>query len=186
MIVQFLLGSILLKESVGRMKLVAILLSFIGLVLYSHSLITGDAGILFSVLAGTTGAFANLMNKKLANTDRWVVLQVQYGLGALLLLAITFAAGGDFIRTVSLSGALITIGFAATILIASYLLLYGYRHVDVNIGTVISSSELVFGVILGLLLFSEVPGVWEITSGVFITAGAIIGALGQRTRRSVL
>jgi len=182
MIVQFLLGSLLLKESVGRMKLIAMVLSFLGLVFYSHSLISGNAGIVFSVLAGATGAFANLMNKKLAHADRWVVLQVQYGLGAILLLGITLAVGGDFIRTVSLGGILITIGFAVTILVASYLLLFGYKHVDVNIGTVISSTELVFGVILGLLLFSEIPNIWETISGILITAGAVIGALGQRKR----
>lgn len=185
MIIQFLLGSILLKEGVSRMKVVATLLSFVGLVFYSHSLIAGNAGIIFSVLAGATGAFANIMNKKLANADRWVVLQVQYCLGAIVLLAITIAVGGDFIRTISLNGILITIGFSITILIASYLLLYGYKRVDVNIGTVISSTELVFGVILGLLLFSEIPNIWETISGTFITVGSIIGALGQRTQKTI-
>jgi drug/metabolite transporter (DMT)-like permease len=181
MITQFLLGTVVLKETVNRTKLWAMALSFIGLVLYTHSFISGDSGILFSILAGVTGSFVNLIYKKLAHVDRGVVLQVQYGLGAIFLLGITFALGGDFVRTVSLMGILITIAFAITILIASYLLLYGYRHVDVNIGTVLSSTELVFGVALGLLLFSEVPTGWEISSGILITTAAIIGALGQKS-----
>jgi drug/metabolite transporter (DMT)-like permease len=179
MIVQFLLGTIVLREKVSRSKIIAIVLSLIGLALYSHSLISGNTGILFSVLAGIVGAFANLMNKKLADADRWAVLEVQYCLGAIFLFGITLALGGDFIRIVSLGGILITIVFAITILIASYLLLYGYKRVDVNIGTVISSTELVFGVVLGLLLFSELPNIWEMISGVFITTGAVVGALGQ-------
>jgi len=183
MIVQFLLGTLVLKEKVERTKLLAILLSFIGLALYSHSFrVAIDAGIIFSVLAGVTGAFVNLIYKKLAAVDRGVVLQVQYGLGAVLLLVLTFMLGGDFIRTVSIEGILITIAYAVTILIASYLLLYGYRKVDVSIGTVLSSTELVFGVIIGFLLFSEIPNTWELSSGVLITVGAIVGAIGQKGR----
>ena len=180
MIVQFVLGTVALKEKVTVVKLTAIAFSLVGLALYSHSLVAGNAGVLFSVLAGATGAFANLANKKLAGVDRWTVLQVQYGLGAIILFGITLALGNGFIRTASVDGVLITIAFAAAILIASYLLLYGYQHIDVNIGTVISSTELVFGVILGLLLFQEVPSVWETISGLLVAAGSVIGAIGQR------
>jgi drug/metabolite transporter (DMT)-like permease len=180
MIVQFVLGTAVLKEKVTIVKLTAIAFSLVGLALYSHSLVAGNIGVLCSVLAGATGAFANLVNKKLVGVDRWAVLRVQYGLGAIVLLGITLVLGNDFIRTVSLEGVLITIAFAATILIASYLLLYGYQHIDVNIGTVISSTELVFGVMLGLLLFREVPSMWEVVSGVLIATGSVIGAMGQR------
>lgn len=180
MIVQFILGTVILKEKVTDIKLTAMVFSFVGLALYSHSLITGNVGVLFSVLAGATGAFANLANKRLAGVDKWTVLQMQYGLGAIILLGITLALGNDFIRTISAEGILITIAFAATILIASYLLLYGYQHVDVNIGTVISSTELVFGVALGLLLFQEVPSLWQAISGLLIAAGSVIGARGQK------
>jgi drug/metabolite transporter (DMT)-like permease len=180
MIVQFALGTVILKEKVTSIKLIAIAFSLVGLALYSHSLVAGNMGVLFSVLAGATGAFANLVNKKLAGVDRWTVLQVQYGLGAILLFVITLVLGNGFIRTVSLDGILITIAFALTILVASYLLLYGYQHIDVNIGTVISSTELVFGVILGLALFQEVPNIWETASGLLIATGSVIGARGQK------
>lgn len=180
MIVQFLLGTLLLKETVSRAKLLTILISMIGLAFYSHTFITGDIGIIYSALAGAMGAFVNLIYKKLANADRWSVLQVQYLLGAILLLGMTFAFGGDFIRTFSFEGVLVTLAFGITILLASYLLLYGYRHVDVNIGTVLSSTELVFGVLLGLVLFGEIPNKWELTSGILITAAALIAAIEQQ------
>lgn len=182
MIVQFLLGSFVLKEEVNKLKLLALLLSFMGLVLYSHSFIAADKGILFSLLAGAMGAVVNVIYKKLANVDHWIVLQAQYVLGAVLLLALTFALGGDFVRDVSVQGSLITIAFAATVLVASYLLLYGYKRVDANIGTVLSSTELVFGVILGLVLFSETPSGWELASGLLITGGAMVGAIGERAK----
>jgi drug/metabolite transporter (DMT)-like permease len=180
MIVQFILGTMILKEKVNVIKLTAIMFSLVGLALYSHALLHGNIGVFFSVLAGATGAFANLINKKLAGVDRWAVLQLQYGLGAIILFGITAALGNGFIRTMSIQGILITIAFAVTILIASYLLLYGYQHIDVNIGTVISSTELVFGVILGFILFHEIPDTNEIISGLLIAAGSITGAIGQK------
>src|ERR1700754_2010124 len=57
MIVQFILGTAVLKEKVTGVKLIAIAFSLVGLALYSHSLVAGNAGVLFSVLAGATGAF---------------------------------------------------------------------------------------------------------------------------------
>lgn len=180
MTVQFVLGTFFLKEKVSALKLTAIVCSLAGLALYSHALVAGNVGVLFSALAGATGAFANLVNKKLAGVDRWSVLQVQYGLGVILMLGVTLALGDGFIRTFSVGGVFITIAFAVTILIASYLLLYGYQHVDVNIGTVISSTELVFGVMLGFLLFQEVPNAWETVSGLLIATGSVVGAVGQK------
>jgi drug/metabolite transporter (DMT)-like permease len=180
MIVQFTLGTIFLREKVNIVKLLAIAFSLAGLALYSHALLKGNVGILFAVLAGTTGAFANVVNKKLAGVDRWSVLEVQYGLGALILLVVTLVMGGSFVKTVSLHGILITIAFALAILIASYLLLYGYQHIDVNIGTVISSTELVLGVLIGLALFHEIPSVRETISGLLIASGSVIGAMGQK------
>lgn len=183
MFVQFLLGTFLLNEKVNGVKMLAIMISLIGLALYSHSFISGDVGILYSALAGAMGAFVNLIYKKLAHVDHWSVLQVQYLFGAVLLLGFTLALGGDFIRTFSFEGVLVTLVFGVTILIASYLLLYGYRHVDINIGTVLSSTELVFGVLLGFVLFSEIPNNWELASGVLITIAALIGALTQRSAK---
>lgn len=136
------------------------------------------------MLAGVIGAVVNLLYKKLATIDRGIVLEVQYGIGAILLLALTFAFGGDFIRTVSLEGILITIGYALTILIASYLLLYGYKKVEVSIGGVLSSTELAFGVLIGLILFGEFPYAWELASGVLIAFAACIGAYGQQKEHS--
>lgn len=181
MLVQFILGTFVLKEKVGMIKIVAILISLVGLALYSNSFISGDIGILYSGLAGTMGAFVNVLYKKLSGVDHWSVLQAQYLFGAVLLFGVTLAFGGEFIRAFSIEGIFITIAFSATILIASYLLLYGYKRVDINIGTVLSSTELVFGVLLGLLLFSEIPSKWELASGVLITSAALIGALSQRS-----
>ncbi len=180
MFVQFALGTVLLHETVNRAKLLAIACSLIGLSLYSHSFVTGNSGVIFAVLAGATGTFANLMNKKLAGTDKWAVLQVQYGIGSVLLLGLVFALGGEFIKTASVGGILITIAFAITILIAAYLILYGYQHVDVNIATVLSSTELVFGVIMGAILFKEIPSAWEACSGLLITLGSMVAVIGQR------
>lgn len=181
LIVAFLLGSIVLKEKVNRKKLLAIGLSLAGLALYSGALLGGDVGIIYALLAGITVAFCNLIAKQLKGVNLTAILRVQFGLGMLFMIILTILfSPNDIIRTVSIESIAVTIAFALVLILATHLVLYGFQHFDVNIASVVLSSQLAFGALIGFLIYSEVPVTTELISGVLIACGAVIGSIGYK------
>jgi drug/metabolite transporter (DMT)-like permease len=176
MITAFLLGTLILKEVVSRNKLSALILALTGLAVYSGAIAAGNLGITFSILAGVCGGSNSMFSKKLAGVDRSIVLIIQYTIASLFSGLLLLISGDQVIRAASLHGVLLTILFALVIILGSYLTLYGFQNFDVNIGTVIMSTELVFAAVMAYFLFNEVPKVHELLGGVLIFTGSIVGS----------
>ena len=177
MITSFLLGTFLLKESVSRTKIVAIIFALAGLSLYSGALAAGSLGIIFGVVAGVADGFSNLLRKRLRGVNSNAVLRVQYVIGSIFIILLTLLSKDQIVRTVSWHVAILTIIFAFILIAAGNLLLYGFQHFDINIGTVITSTELVFGALFGLILYHEVPAAHELLGGVLIFSGSVLGSI---------
>lgn len=173
LIVSFVLGTFVLGESVDLFKLSSLALAFAGLSVYTHALLTKDWGILLATFAGTCSGISNLFNKQLSNFDRLTSLRASHGIAGLFALAITLVSGEPIIRHVSLHASLLTLVFALVIITASGLLLYGFKHFDVNIAMIISSSEIVFGAVLGYLFFHEIPATHELVGGILVFIASI-------------
>jgi drug/metabolite transporter (DMT)-like permease len=186
MISAFLLGSLLLKESISRNKLLALSFALAGLAVYSGAIIGGNLGIIFSIVAGICGGSTSLFSKLLKNVNRAAVLIVQYIIAMLFSAATLLISGDQIIRTVSTKGTVLIILFALVIVLGSYLTLYGFQNFDVNIGTVIMSTELVFATIMAYFLYNEVPKTRELIGGFLILTGSIISSgVFDKARRSV-
>ena len=179
--IAFLLGSFLLKEKITSRKLIAIGLALVGLILYSDSILVGSVGIIFGLLGGATTALCNVLAKKLKGVDLGATMRMQFGLGAVFMAVLTLIfSPHDIIRTVSIEGIIVTIIFALVLIVATRLVLYGFQHSDVNVATVILSSQLAFGALLGFFLYQEVLSTHEIISGALIFCAAIIGGIAQK------
>jgi drug/metabolite transporter (DMT)-like permease len=183
--VAFLLGSLLLHEKVSARKLVAIALAVIGLFLYSGSFIVGSAGIIFGLLAGGTTALCNLYAKRLKGVDLGAIMRMQFGLGAVFMIGLTVLfSPDDIIRTVSFQGIAATILFALILIAATRLVLYGFQHSDINIATVMLSTQLAFGALLGFFIYQELLAPNEIVSGILILCAAIVGGVTKKPKIS--
>lgn len=179
--VAFLLGSLLLKEKITTKKLISIVLAIIGLVLYSDSILVGSLGIVFGMLGGGTTALCNLLAKKLKGVDLGAIMRLQFGLGAIFMFALTFIfSPNDILRTVSIEGIVATIAFALILIVATRLVLYGFQNSDINIASVILSSQLAFGALLGFLVYQEILAPHELISGLLILCAAIVGSFAQK------
>lgn len=179
--VAFLLGTILLRESLSAKKIIAIVLALIGLLLYADSILAGSMGIIFGLLGGATTAFCNILAKKLKGVDSNAILRMQFGVGAILMIALTFIfSPNDIIRTVSVEGIVLTVLFAIILIFATRFVLYGFQNTDINIASVILSSQLAIGALLGLIFFQETLAPHEIVSGILITIAAVIGSFAQK------
>lgn len=180
--VAFLLGSFLLKERLTPNKVIAILLALVGLSLYSDSILTGSAGIIFGLLGGATTAVCNLLAKKLKGVDLGPIMRLQFGLGTILMVALTLVfSPNDIIRIVSVEGIIATVIFALILIAATRLVLYGFQHSDINIASVILSSQLAFGALLGFIIYHENLSTHEILSGLLILCAAVVGSYTQKT-----
>ncbi len=179
--VAFLLGSMLLNEKITGRKLVAIGLSLAGLALYAESLLGGSIGLIFGLLGGATTAMCNLLAKRLKGVDLGAILRMQFGLGAVFMIILTIVLSpNDIVRTVSVEGMAVTALFALILILATHLVLYGFQHSDINIASVILSSQLAIGALLGFIFFREVPAPHEIVSGLLITCAAIVASTSQK------
>ena len=178
----FILGSLILKESVTNNKIIALVLALIGLGLYAGQLFSNNPGIIYSVLGGACGGVSNMFSKLLKGVDRNAVIRAQYGIGTVLTVAIVILSKGTIIRQVTLGGIITTVIFALVLLLAANLLLYGYQHFDVNVGIVIMSLELVFAALFGWLFYNEVPAPHELLGGLLIFAGSIFSGVSKRRR----
>lgn len=180
MISSFLLGTFLLKEKVSLQKATAIAVALIGLSVYTNALLIGSLGIIFGILAGFCDGFSNVLRKRLRTVDRNAVVRIQYLVGAVFVGVLTFFAGEKPLKVVTVEGIFSTIAFSILLIFAANLLLYGYKHFDVNMGSVISSTELVFATLLAYLFFKEIPSGTELLGGVLIFVASIIAALDSK------
>lgn len=182
--VAFLLGSFFLREKITVKKTIAILLAITGLILYSDSILVGSLGIIFGVLGGATTALCNLLAKKLKGVDLSAIMRMQFGLGAVFMIGLTLIfSPNDIIRTVSIEGVVATIAFALILILATRLVLYGFQHSDINIASVLLSSQLAFGALLGFFIYKEVLAPHEIISGILIVCAAIVGGIAQKNQK---
>jgi drug/metabolite transporter (DMT)-like permease len=186
MISSFGLGTIVLKENISRSKIAALVLAVLGLALYSGAIVDDNKGIIFAVFAGLFGGTTSLINKQLTGVDRNLVLLMQYAVGTVFVLATVLFSGEAILRTASIHASLLTIFFALIITLGSYFTLYGFQNFDVNIGTVITSTELVSAAVMAYFFFHEVPKPHELLGGLLIFTGSVVGSgIFERTKTNI-
>lgn len=173
----FVIGSLWLKEVVTINKVVAFILVAFGLSMFAESITSLNFGILAGLGAGITVGINNGIRKSLKGVDRNTLLLCQYGLGSLLMVGITLVIGGDIIREVSTLGILVTIFYGFLLIGLGNLLLYGFQHFDVNVGSIILATEILIAAAFGFLFFSELPNTKEMIGGIFIFCAAVVSVL---------
>jgi drug/metabolite transporter (DMT)-like permease len=176
----FVIGTFVLKEKVSRIKITAILLAFVGISFYSSSLFTLSSGVFLGLAAGLIDGVSNTLRKSLAGIDRMSVLRIQYGVASILLLILTFISSEKIVTKFDFWSLIMTFVYAFLLIGLANLLLYGFHHTDVNIGTVILSSELAFATIIGYLVYREIPQPHEVIGGLLIFAAAIMSGISAR------
>lgn len=181
LVIAFILGTFILRERVNTAKIASIVLALLGLSLYTGGVLDGDLGLIYALFAGVLTAFCNLLAKQLKGVSLGATLRIQFGIGALIMAVLTLVlAPDDIIRVASVDGVVTTVVFALVLLVANHLVLYGFQHSDVNIASVILSSQLAFGALIGYWVYSEIPTSNELYSGVMIICAAVLASIAYR------
>ncbi|GIC79050.1 membrane protein [Moritella sp. F3] len=184
-----LLALVFLKERIQRSTIVCILFCIVGLVLIVSPEIALSAGeelSLISVAVALMGALgsaiAYVIVKRLSNTEDSSVIIFYFPLMALPLSV--FLLGDDFVMPdAEALVLLILIGIFTQI--GQVGLTKAMKTEVASKATAYSYIQVVFSIIFGWLLFSEIPSIWTWAGGALIIIGALINVFGSFNRRGV-
>ncbi|SEG68629.1 DMT family transporter [Vibrio hangzhouensis] len=185
-----LLAFVFLRERIQFSTLICILLSLLGLyimvapTLSSHGI---DTLPLFSVGIALLGAFGSSVSyvvvRKLSQTEDSSVIIFYFPLVALPLSILLMS--NDFVMPdLYLTGVLVLIGIFTQV--GQLGLTKAMQTQAAGKASAYSYIQIVFSIILGLVLFQEMPSIWTYLGGTLIVAGALINAFGKRLRFPLL
>lgn len=177
MISSLIIGTFILKEKLNTVKIVALVLTFLGLYMYANAFLVMSIGIITGLVAGLFDGISNAIRKTLKGVNRNSILMYQFLFSSLLATLVLVVSGDVLIKEVALLPVIAMIIFAILQIGLGNLLLFGFQHFDVNIGTVILATELLFATIIGFFLFKEVPTSREIAGGSLILIASILSTV---------
>lgn len=176
-ITSYIYGSIFLKEKLSTTKIISLSLAIIGLYVMNKTSF-GTIKIfplLASFMSGICFGLNMSTSKKL--TTKYNVIQlsiVSYLLPFILAIPMVFLTHEIIPTTIPLIVFIELFAFALCLVGAVYFTLIGYKKIEAQKASIIMLSELIFVVILGLLLYHEIPTIYTIMGGVLILAALIL------------
>ena len=176
-VVSYVLGGVLFKEKLNRIKIISLFVAILGLFfIYFDALKIGEIRyILFSGLSGALFGLSINSIKKINNTYSSLQVNIFNWLGALIINLIVSVLLGEH-----LSFTFISIPWAANFglslcsFAASSLVVYGLKFIEMQKGSIVLLSELVFGVLLGLFIYKEVPSTAALFGNILILIALIL------------
>ncbi|MFC2029581.1 DMT family transporter [Chloroflexota bacterium] len=175
-----LMAWLLWREPLTRAKILAVVLTLAGCVLVAGlgaiKLIDVTAGglILGLITAMVFGAFT-LFGRPLAGRySPWTILTYAFGIGALVQLPLQFLAPAPAWPLPAMTWAWV----AGLVLIstvgpfAAYLA--SLSRLPASVASILSSSEVLFGALVGTIFFEEGLRSWQILGAVLVVAGVAI------------
>lgn len=177
MISSFMIGTLWFKEKLTLTKITAIIIAFVGLYMYSDAIFVMSMGIVAGIASGILDGVSNALRKTLKDVKRNAVLTYQFIFSSLFACLAMIFSGEVMVKEIVFVSMLAVVIFAVFQIALNNLLLYGFQHFDVNIGTVILATELLFAAIIGFLFFKEIPTIKEVIGGGLIFIASVISVL---------
>lgn len=181
-VVSYLLGKVLFKERLSKIKALSLFIAASGLLLlYTDTLHFGNPYYL--ILAGLSGFLfgVNISFIKKINT-KYHTLQVNLfnWTGALVvsLLASLFLSE-HWTFSLSTLPWVANVGLAICSFAASFSVIYGLKFIEIQKGSIILLSELVFGVLLGIVLYHEIPTITSMIGSILVLVALLLPNLSN-------
>jgi len=180
LIAQFGLGRIFFDEKISTLKALAFVASITSLLAFTNpfSDFTLTSGLAFGILSGIIQGVASVFQKQLSNsTDKTSLLLVQTLAGVVMAAAILLLMGEPLLPALSIPAWFIAVGFGLSMLAIMYLFLVGYKHTNLNVGSILVSSELFFAPFLAFILLSERMDVNVLVGGTLAAVATVLVSL---------
>lgn len=176
-----IIALLFLREHVHASTIICIVLSFIGLItmvrpdfLFSNSTDFSSFSILVAILGALGSAIAYVLVRKLSQTEDSSVIIFYFPLIA-LPVALLFPGEAFVMPNWEALMLLVLVGIFTQV--GQVGLTKAMQTASAGKATAYSYVQVVFSVVLGWLVFSEIPSVWTWVGGSLIIIGALINTL---------
>lgn len=181
-LIAVLFAAVFLKEMVGVYRWSAVVIGLAGVMIITWPRLTlfeaGDAtsaaavGAVAVLASATLGAIAMILVRRLVQTEKTHTIVLYFSLSASVYSLATLPFGWNHLSAASLTF-LALAGFCGGI--AQILLTESYRHADVSTIAPFEYTSIVLGIVIGYLLFEDVPtATMLVGTAIVISAGIFI------------
>src|SRR5207253_1524459 len=108
----------------------------------------------------------NVFRKHLSGKIDWTILVTIPMIGGIVLTMVLMLFAHQslfFFSNLSLQSWGIGVIFGISLILVTYFALIGFENFDLNIGTIVLSSELIAAPFFALLIFNEYPSMYELS-----------------------
>lgn len=176
-ITSFLIGFFFLREKIDKNKLIGLLLLIVSLGFFTNIIqdFSLTIGMLFGLLSGVTNAIASYYKKIIKGKTTVLSLTILQTISGVVIASIAMIASGSvFVRSVTSIDVVITILYGIVFLIITYLMIYGFQNFNLNLGSIVVSSELIFGPIFAYFILNEIITKPEFVGSAFVIIAIFI------------
>lgn len=172
----FAVGRIYFNEAITRNKQISLVFILLAVLAFTNPFedFSIELGFIYGLISGgiqtIASSFQKIVSKK---ASRLGLLTFQTIAGSLLAGLILVFQNQPLFISLEPFPLVVGIVFGAIFLAISYLFLVGFSYINLNVRSILVSSELLFGPLFALVLLSEVPTSLELVGGVFTIVAVI-------------
>jgi len=175
-VISYIIAAVFFKEKLNTIKIASLAFCFLGLVgMYYLHFGGSPKYVLFALAAGLGVAAWNVFSKKVSS--KYSLAQVLL-IDCIISVPICLILAGAFNEAISLPSLTlpwVAVSLYGFIAIATGLLsIYGFKHLQAQIASVIMLLEPVFGIILSWIIFKETLSLPMLGGGAFILLGVAL------------
>ena len=165
-----LLAALVLKETVGRNRIGAVIVGFVGvLVVMRPGFASVDPGMFIALFGALVAALLMIVTRSLSSTESRMTIMLYSAWFGLLMIAAPAALSWSTIRPDHWP-LLALVGLAGTT--GQFLMVGAFQVAEASALAPVDYIRLIFALIAGYVLFNEIPDVWT-----WIGAAIIIGSV---------
>lgn len=177
-------GFIVLKERVEKVKILSLLCSLIGIgILFDFSSTANSLlPMLSALLAGTLAGVEVTITKKISHKYSTIqiltsvfIMMVIGNILPSILLHDTVPSSTELLPWAAQTG------YTASMIIAMYTVVKGFKYIEASIGSLVGLTEILFATLLGIVLFHE-----QLTSRYILASFLIVAAAAFPTLQQVM
>lgn len=180
----FIFGRIFFKEKVNKQKSISLILILISLGFFTNitTNFNIDLGFVYGLISGILQTITSIFQKRLIGINRLSLVKIQTFTGLIFALIFMYFTNSLNLPILPIEGIITALIYGLLFLIISYLLLIGFQKTDINLGSMLVSTELFFGPLFAYLIFRETLNTSEIIGSILV----IFAVINLNLKRSIL
>ena len=173
----YILAKFLFKEEITFIKLVSLILALAGLYfIYSINVETLSLVYVFIAFVGGVGVSGwNILAKKISHHYSALQLNfIDYSMYVFYTLVISIILHETWSFPIVNNAWMAQLGFVAMFLITGQLIIYGFKYLDAQIGSLVLLLEILFGTLFAYLFFKEAVSIMTMMGGALIVIAIVL------------